>query len=178
MKFQLLILLLFCNSTIALNQHKVPPEEPITHINLSHKYDTINAAAIAALKIAAPLSKQEEWGGAIMKYSGKFYYTNAVTLHLPNTIDFVIQNYMGAVIVGMYHTHPISPSVELPQDTEKFSVTDMQTALRYEVYSYIWSEYDNTIRVFIPHKTLVIEELNLNGFFDLYSYGDIILKTL
>jgi hypothetical protein len=122
-------------------------------------YATMDQAAKAGLAVAETKTKERhvEYGGGIQEINGHFYYTEPVTINSPISIKFNIRGALAAETVAIYHTHPVAIFIKYPTDTARFSPQDMMMALGHNVPSYIWSEGDNTVRVF-NSKSAIIRE--------------------
>lgn len=101
-------------------------------------------AALAALQIALPLSSEHEFGGAVVKCGGWYYYTQPVSNGRPDVVHSRIRVDAGCILAGIYHTHP-------PRTLDHFfSADDIDNAKRHGVRSFMGVVRLNEIRVFDP----------------------------
>jgi hypothetical protein len=110
--------------------------------------DTQDAAAKAALAIALPLSRTNEFGGVILQKDGKFYFTVPYTIHDTAHFQITARFTSDYKFVAIYHTHPGYNS-----ESRVFSGDDVDVATRLHKISYIGLVQDNTVRVFVPGVT-------------------------
>jgi hypothetical protein len=104
-------------------------------------------AAIAALRLAMPLSRAAEYAGGILECSDRYYFTSAVSTGEFGTVRWRLGFNEPCTLAGAYHTHPARPR------SNYFSVTDVALAQAWQVPVYLGALEDGTIRVFDP-KTM------------------------
>lgn len=117
--------------------HPHGPRQAPTPPQQVHEYDTMDEAAVAALRLSYGITPAYEVGGIIAKLpDGKF------AIGKPNTdlsgdsissIDLDPLNYPG-VIVAWFHTHPCMPNTHLPT---LFSPPDLATSRTYRYPGYM-----------------------------------------
>lgn len=120
---------------------------PKTFVTDSPAFDTIRDTAVAALEHISHPMDSAEFGGAIVLHEGKYYYTNAVTVHDQMELNFKILIHHGDQIVGMYHTHPLEAhdTFEIARELSSFSEGDVTIARHMKIMSYIADGYTKTI---------------------------------
>jgi proteasome lid subunit RPN8/RPN11 len=123
-------------------------ELPTSRVTETQAYAGADQAAVAALRIAMPLSQDYENGGAIIERDGAFYYSDPVSNGDTGHIVFKAAFPEGGRLAAIYHTHPSSE-----EDSRMFSWDDVNEARKLNVDSYIGVLGDGTIRFFDPRKT-------------------------
>jgi proteasome lid subunit RPN8/RPN11 len=124
-----------------------PLTQPIPNQN---GFDTMDMAATEALKECIKLSTKFEYGGVILEWNGKFYFTNPITSKSDKEIGtFRIAFYKGSKVVGLYHTHPPGFNSDI------FSSSDVKFADDKSWVSYIAVINESKSRVlrYTPGKT-------------------------
>jgi hypothetical protein len=114
-------------------------------------FDSLDAAAKYAEKLAMDLSKDYEFGGALYEREGKYFFTTAVTNKNSYKVDYQISLPKGAKMIGMYHTHPDSSPY-----SDAFSVSDIETANRMMMTMYVGVVSKNHTLKYDPQKDHVI----------------------
>lgn len=134
-------LLLACSAAAAR-------ELPTSAVTETQAYASADQAAVAALRIAMPLSRDYENGGAIIERDGAFYYSDPVSNGDTGHIAFKAALPKGSRLAAIYHTHPSSE-----ENSRMFSWDDVAEAKKLNLNSYIGVVGDGTIRFFDPLKT-------------------------
>jgi len=124
------------------------PELPLSRVSETQAYGSAEQAAVAALRIAMPLSADYEHGGFVIERDGAFFYSDAVTNGRTGHIAFRAAVPKGSRLVAIYHTHPSDEP-----DSRMFSWDDVKEAKELGVDSYIGVLGDGTIRFFDPRRT-------------------------
>jgi hypothetical protein len=122
-----------------------PKSLPVAAITDSPAFDSVDAAALAALeRITQPFGSDEK-GGAIIERDHRFFYTSAVSSGSPSNIQYVLKKKQTDILVGIYHTQPSG----FLQRNDTFSHDDMNVAKTLKVVSFIAAE-SGAIRRFDP----------------------------
>jgi proteasome lid subunit RPN8/RPN11 len=112
-------------------------------------YATAEAAAIAALKVAAPLSREYEYGGAVLKTPDGYVYTAPVTTRESSAVRYRIELPASGSLAAVYHTHPDGGESKL------FSPEDVRQSKALGLPSYIAALEDGSVRVFEPGMPVI-----------------------
>ena len=164
----------------ALITSKAFAADPATFVTETTAYDTEQNAVKAALSIANEKAIGVEFGGAIIKRNGSFFYTDAVTTNDMSKVSFRVLKTHDSEIVAIYHIHPkttVNNSDSKADDNASrfFSNEDVQVATKMNVHSYIFVQIDNSTHEFVPgvsHTTIVKNEATNS--LDKLSAGEII----
>lgn len=117
-------------------------------------FRTLAGAAIRAEEgVSAPSAHQcREFAGVILRTPAGYEFTAPIRGQRHGA-RFVVEIPHGDRLAALYHTHPDCGG--LRKDSRLFSSTDVRIAQRLGVPSFIWVEWDHTIREFIPGHTYV-----------------------
>jgi hypothetical protein len=118
--------------------------QPLSTIQDSPPFRTAEEAARAALNVALPLARDQEFGGAIFEWNTSYYYTHPVTNSHREYSSLDAEGPEGSRLAAIYHTHTRHDMEEY------FSATDIATARRLGVKSYLGIVSGRRIRVFDP----------------------------
>jgi proteasome lid subunit RPN8/RPN11 len=130
-------------------------------------FDSEQQAAFAALTAAAHAGEQWEFGGAIVMYGNKFYYTQPATNREPDSVEYLIGYRKGGHLVALYHTHPKQNFGE--DHSAWFSGEDITAARTLGLDSFIGVLRSHTIREFTPgdHVSMGLRE----GTGEMFNYA-------
>lgn len=117
---------------------------PRSTIMADVSYATLDDAARAALHLALPLSAKHEYGGAVLLIEGRYYVTDPVTSGHSHDVSYDVVAPRGAVLAGVYHTHPCDARSSV------FSPNDGETVRSLGVPSYMADACTGVIRVLTP----------------------------
>lgn len=122
-------------------------ERPVTRVAPDAvAYSSVDEAAVAALAMAVPLSTRFEYGGAILKCSGAYYFTEPVTSRRNARVEFDTRIGAGCSLAAIYHTHPEG------ERSSRFSRGDMNVAHELGVPSFIGVIADSSVRRYDPRS--------------------------
>lgn len=137
-------------------------------------FETIDDAAVAALRIAVPVSRAYEYGGCIYKFEGHYYYTTPVTDRMKDSFIAACEITRDS-FVAIYHTHPAGGQIG-------FSSGDIGIAQQLKVFSYIAildRGYEKIVR-YTPNQTILtcrLDELR-NDESAVCADGDLVTRTI
>jgi proteasome lid subunit RPN8/RPN11 len=113
-------------------------------VTTTRGFDDADSAARAALAVAMARSREQEHGGAIFERDGRYYYTEPVSSGTREESRYDVAAPAGSRLAAIYHSHPRH------EMDECVSATDVATARRLRVRSYIGIVSKGCIRVFDP----------------------------
>lgn len=112
-------------------------------------FESVDEAALAALREALPLSKRWEYAGCIYRLDGEYHYTEPATSKDRYSYDLVFRYPAAAEVVAFYHTHPPAMFDEV------FSPYDIAAATESGLPSYLGVVDSGELKVFRPGETPV-----------------------
>lgn len=160
-RYTLLLSLALLISIVVLHTRTTPEQTPIVqaYINCT-KYDTPDEAALAALKRSFTRNKEYEMGGVLYKMDNKFCFSEPVTNKDPMLLSFNIPLEVKKIMVGIYHTHPLS---EHDDYGVLFSQTDIEYADKFQVPTYIGILYSGEVKRHSPTDLLMLLDGRIFG---------------
>jgi RHS repeat-associated protein len=110
-------------------------------------FATVEDAAKAGLREAAPIGSVYEYAGAVFSSGSGYYATYPVTIN--DTNDFAFRLETGVNPVAIYHTHPLGGYDDAVFST-LFSPSDLRRSEGLGITSYIGVYHDRSIRFYDP----------------------------
>jgi proteasome lid subunit RPN8/RPN11 len=144
---------------------------PVSEMSATQRYDSLEDAAVAALRAAAARSEKFEYAGAIVRSETGFFLTEPVTARDEASIRYAVHVPQGFALVGLYHTHPSGDGSNV------FSPTDVSQAKAFGVPSFIGVLDDDSVREFAPGMPVWRAPLGSVSDRDGVAYGRVILKN-
>lgn len=123
---------------------------PASVVNMDASYSSSMDAAVAGLLsvVEMPRSDVVEYAGVVVKCGDEYRYTLGVTANDKKAVAFRVLMPKGCMMAAIYHTHPGDAA-----RNSDFSSTDIETATRYGVGSYILVMSTGQVKLFAPGKT-------------------------
>jgi hypothetical protein len=141
--FPLVIVLAACS--------KAPQQAPVSGpVANEVAFSSEDAAAIAGLKRIVVQTTEKEMIGAIFKQGSMYFYTAPVGIDSEKEAEARITIPPGSSLVALYHTHPAEGIGEFEDKTEYFSATDVETAKRLHVDSFVGVIKNNNVIKYTP----------------------------